>query len=106
MAALTNDRGEKLVADAARALAALSQEEPAVGRIVHFVEPGGKCRAALVTEVHHETASSRVLTGRDPETTVSLHVFEPNGSSTHRLIRYNSTNAVGTFHWPERVRRV
>jgi hypothetical protein len=87
---------------------------PSVGRIVHYVSygtPGGEykseCRAAIVTEVQD-----------DPATSVGLCVLNPTGQFFNRAVPYHEgdtghdhTGAEisvrsypgGSWHWPERV---
>lgn len=75
-------------------------QKPSVGRIVHYVSygtPGGEytseCRAAIVTEVHG-----------DSEDEVGLFVVNPMGGFFNRnILRDDTGEAGGTWHWPERV---
>ncbi|MFK0124874.1 hypothetical protein ACIQSP_16355 [Streptomyces nigra] len=87
----------------------MSEQQPSVGRIVHYVShgtPGGEypkaCRAAIVTEVHGEDASGHVA---------SLAVLSPQGvffaarcAQGDELHGDHPPGAYGgTWHWPERV---
>jgi hypothetical protein len=95
--------------------------KPSTGRIVHYVSfgtPGGEygseCRAAVVTEVSSEHASSSG--GLEP--LVGLCVLNPTGQFFNRDVKPDQgvldktslthlcgakTYRPGTWHWPERV---
>ncbi len=88
---------------------ALPDQQPSVGRIVHYVSfgtPGGEfkseCRAAVVTEVELGVPNS--LGGER----VGLAVLNPTGIFLHSLAAggckyYDEARVGGTWHWPERV---
>lgn len=93
----------------------MPEQQPTVGRIVHYVSygtPGGEytkqCRAAIVTAVH----------GLEPVPEhgvpyVDLCVLNPTGQFFNQNCRYDrwdGTNAPegaqpqgGSWHWPERA---
>lgn len=105
----------------------MSEQQPSVGRIVHYVShgtPGGEytqeCRAAIITET-------------DTSDTVGLAVLNPTGVFFNRTVPYDgggetagatdcpnqlshgnpfrycacgwveASRTGGTWHWPERV---
>lgn len=84
----------------------MTDQKPSVGRVVHYVAHGTPiredgtqafppaCRAATITEV-----GALGLVG--------LCVQNPTGLFFHSLVAggcgYNSENAGGTWHWPERT---
>ncbi|WP_027947206.1 hypothetical protein [Amycolatopsis taiwanensis] len=86
----------------------MSEQQPSVGRIVHYVSygtPGGEykseCRAAIVTEVTEHP---------DADGTVGLCVLNPTGQFFNRNVAHAQDKAAGasdhpggTWHWPERV---
>ena len=95
----------------------MSNQQPSVGRIVHYVSYGtpvrrdgsqaftSRCRAAIVTEVG--TADQDVVTGR-----IGLCAINPTGLFFHSLAdggcvidedEGGSGYVGGTWHWPERV---
>lgn len=81
----------------------MSDQQPSVGRVVHYVSygtPGGeyasKCRAAIITEVAGPLpAGGRLL--------VSLAVLNPTGLFFDEGLPYSEEHRGGTWHWPERV---
>lgn len=86
--------------------------QPSVGRIVHYVsygsaggEFGRECRAAIITVVSEEHASS----GGEMVPKVGLCVLNPTGQFFNQDVAYHDPaghpGAVrgGTWHWPERV---
>lgn len=107
----------------------MTQHKPSVGRIVHYVSygtPGGEytsqCRAAVVTEVSSEHASSEGVLAP----VIGLCVLNPEGQFFNRGVRPDRGSTVaplagtaydkvpaplcdgrwyrgGTWHWPERV---
>ncbi len=79
------------------------EQQPSVGRIVHYVSYGtppaadgaqaytSECRAAIVTEA-------------DTSDTVGLMVANPTGLFFNRTVVHDENGkAGGTWHWPERV---
>jgi hypothetical protein len=88
----------------------MPQQQPSVGRIVHYVSygtPGGEygkeCRAAIVTELAQPDEASDV---------VGLAVLNPTGMFFNRAgyDEWDGTNTVpgaepqgGSWHWPERT---
>lgn len=83
------------------------EQQPSVGRMVHYVAygtpggefPAGVCRAAVITEVGIPLGS----TGPDPDGRVGLCVLNPTGQFFNRGIPYSADAKPGTWHWPERV---
>lgn len=70
---------------------------PSVGRMVH-VSSGGRCLAAVVTQVLPE---DQVLGGKEP---LDLHVMSPEGTRVLRNVPLaDHTGGDGTWHWPELV---
>jgi len=91
----------------------VSEQQPSVGRIVHYVSygtPGGEyeseCRAAIITEASPNS------------TVVGLFVANPTGLFLNRDVTYHEGDVGhdhagaeipqrsyrgGTWHWPERV---
>lgn len=91
----------------------MSEQQPSVGRIVHYVSHGtpvlpdgsqaftSQCRAAIITEVCDNPG------GIDPETgtpCASLFVMNPTGVflNTH-VPQSEGLHSGGSWHWPERV---
>lgn len=80
------------------------EQQPSVGRIVHYVSygtPGGEypsvCRAAIVAAVDDYQDSPRV--GH-----VSLCVLNPEGMFFDKAVLHDEeSKRGGTWHWPERV---
>lgn len=84
------------------------QQQPAIGRIVHYVSHGtpvqadgnqvytSQCRAAIITEISGAS--------RESGTCVALCVLNPTGQffDTH-ICQDEDTRAGGTWHWPEIV---
>lgn len=79
----------------------MSEQQPSVGRIVHYVShgspdgthPAGEHRAAIITEVYGDATDI-----------AGLCVLNPNGMYFQRSARYDATaQQPGTWHWPERV---
>jgi hypothetical protein len=77
----------------------MPEQQPSVGRIVHYVSygtPGGEyssqCRAAVITETSTKTDS------------VGLAVLNPEGFFFNRgCVHSEEQHNGGTWHWPERV---
>ncbi len=68
----------------------------AVGRTVHYINPEGKCVAAIIGQVEDKELGL-----------VSLHIFDyVKGVQLGILHRYkvlfSSKNEKDTWHWPER----
>jgi hypothetical protein len=90
----------------------LPDQQPSVGRIVHYVSHGtppradgtqayeSKCRAAVVTELCEDGDP-------DHDGCVSLAVFNPGGQFFNRHVGRSDggegSPVGGTWHWPERV---
>lgn len=85
----------------------MSDQQPSVGRIVHYVSygtPGGEykseCRAAVVTAV----PAAMWEGNRQP---VDLCVLNPEGLFFNRNVPHEEGDGVyprgGSWHWPERV---
>ncbi|MFJ1865554.1 hypothetical protein ACIOD1_13065 [Streptomyces sp. NPDC088097] len=91
----------------------MSQPEPSVGRIVHYVSygtPGGEypsvCRAAVITEVpDHLTAEpfDGCPNGTEGQWIAGLAVLNPEGFFFNRDAQHSEEQRGGTWHWPERV---
>lgn len=64
---------------------------PSVGRIVHYVGATGKCRAAVVSDA------------QDLGDGIGLAVLHPAEQPYPAAVEYDENQAVGTWHWPERV---
>lgn len=81
--------------------------EPSVGRIVHYVSygtPGGEypsvCRAAIITELPGQATGQRTK----DSTTVNLCVLNPGGMFFNKYVKYSDQeHHGGTWHWPERI---
>jgi len=79
-------------------------QQPSVGRIVHYVAygtpggefPAGVCRAAVITEVCDPASAA-------PSGAVGLCVLNPTGQFFNRCVPYSAPRKPGTWHWPERV---
>ncbi len=91
-------------------------QQPSVGRIVHYVSygtPGGEyqseCRAAIITEVTPitgtEAAQAEVESWpEDHRVRVGLAVLNPTGMFFNRGCHQDETSKRGgSWHWPERV---
>lgn len=89
----------------------MSEQEPSVGRIAHYVshgtpiredgtqEYGSRCRAAIITQVWY--ADPKLIT---PSGTVGLAVLNPTGLFFHESCDQDEDEQTpGTWHWPERV---
>lgn len=91
----------------------MTQQQPSVGRIVHYVSHGtppradgsqaypSECRAAIVTEVddYQDSGDSDVHVGH-----VGLCVLNPTGQLFNRQVMQDEhEKRGGTWHWPERV---
>jgi hypothetical protein len=99
----------------------VSDPQPSVGRIVHYVSHGtpvrpdgtqefaSECRAAVITEVDLEPGAPLKIV---PD--VSLCVLNPSGMFFNRTVPYDEDGGAllrqhhrlpqgGTWHWPERV---
>ena len=97
----------------------MSEQQPSVGRIVHYVAygtpggefPAGMDRAAIITEVYYGPGAEvppGVVVRLNPATpgvcwSVGLCVLNPTGQFFNRGVPYDPNNAPGTWHWPERV---
>jgi hypothetical protein len=66
----------------------MSEAKPSVGRIVHVTTTGGRCRAAIVTDV--------VSPG-----VVEVAVFDPPGLLPG--LSYDEDRSARTWHWPAKV---
>jgi hypothetical protein len=83
----------------------MADQQPSVGRIVHYVSygtPGGEydsaCRAAVITglDLHPEDNPTEVF--------VSLAVLNPTGLFFNTTVLQDEDDRIGgTWHWPERV---
>lgn len=96
----------------------MTEQQPSVGRIVHYVSfgtPGGEygkdCRAAVITEVSPESKG-------EGQEIVSLAVLNPTGTFFNQGCVHHEAQGDdaggwpgggalnhpgGTWHWPERV---
>lgn len=79
----------------------MPEQQPSVGRTVHYVSygtPGGEytsqCRAAIITDLAQPD--------EDP-TVVGLAVLNPTGTFFNRAPQDEHDHEGGTWHWPERV---
>ncbi|MDX2731184.1 hypothetical protein [Streptomyces sp. PA03-2a] len=91
----------------------MPEQQPSVGRIVHYVSHGtpiredgtqeyaSECRAAIITETAEHP---------DADGTVGLAVMNPTGCFFNRGVPHAEDKAAGapvhpggTWHWPERV---
>ena len=92
------------------------QQNPSVGRIVHYVSygtPGGEytsqCRAAIITEVvpleGDDAAQAEVENwDEDQRCRVGLAVLNPTGMFFNQNCRHSEgPRTGGTWHWPERT---
>lgn len=68
---------------------------PSVGRIVHYVEDGSPCHAAIVTAYHPPL--------EDTTESVDLTVFYPTGMGVVRSVYEGGDGTRRYWHWPERV---
>jgi hypothetical protein len=75
------------------------EQQPSVGRIVHYVAfgtpggeyPAGTCRAAIITQVGNAGD-------------VGLCIMNPTGLFFPTSVKQDEAMKVpGTWHWPERV---
>ena len=93
----------------------MTQQQPSVGRIVHYVSHGTpvredgtqayikQCRAAIVTAVNGPAIEPATL--EDSEMfDVGLCVLNPTGMFFHEhVVQMEQAHDGGTWHWPERV---
>lgn len=70
--------------------------KPSIGRIVHYVDEGGDCMAAMIVGVNSSSP-----------TAVNLTVFGPlpgQVQARRSVLKDDMVAGVsGTWHWPERV---
>lgn len=79
------------------------EQQPAVGRIVHYVShgtPGGactsQCRAAIITTT--DAAPSDVSSQY-----AGLAILNPEGAVFNPYVVQDAAASCGTWHWPEIV---
>lgn len=75
----------------------MSEQQPSVGRIVHFVY-GDKHCAAIITD-----PAFRVQTDSYDAIEQALTVFPPNEAPFTTCATHDEGGAPATWHWPERV---
>lgn len=94
----------------------MTQQQPSVGRIAHYVSHGtppradgtqaytSRCVAAIITDVgglpEIEEQAGRELDSDAP--VAGLCVFNPAGLFFQH-VAYDAGGGPGTWHWPERV---
>ena len=69
----------------------MGDQQPSVGRVVHYSEDGETCLAAIIAAVNEDG-------------TVNLSYFSRNGG--HRQVQgvlEAVDTSAGSWHWPERV---
>lgn len=97
----------------------MSEAQPSVGRIVHYVSHGtphrtdgsqafpSECRAAIVTQVGEmPPGTGNINTEASPVMpAVGLCVLNPTGLFFHESVpcSHAANREGGTWHWPERV---
>jgi hypothetical protein len=94
----------------------VSQQLPAVGRIVHYVSHGtppredgtqaytSECRAAIITEVGEYPPDIPAEARGNVAVPVGLAVLNPTGQFFNRgVMQSEEGHEGGTWHWPERV---
>ena len=66
--------------------------KPSVGRIVHFSDAYGMCRAAIITGVREDNI-------------IDLTFFSPGvtGALARTKIKFDENKSESSWHWPERV---
>ncbi|WP_433893029.1 hypothetical protein [Streptomyces sp. CA-111067] len=88
----------------------MTEQQPSVGRTVHYVSRGSadgayasECRAAIITAVEPSEGDGSLANMRGPEP-VSLAVLNPEGMFFKQGCRHSEgAQTGGTWHWPERV---
>lgn len=73
----------------------MSEQQPSVGRIVHFVY-GDNHVPAIITDPEHRVRRSGV-------TMQALTVFPVNEAPFTTCATHDEGGAPATWHWPERV---
>ena len=88
----------------------MTEQQPSVGRIVHYVSRGSadgvyqpECRAAIITEVDEDDPQRVGLCVLNP-TGQFFHALD-NGGCEHYEPPHQGVHGYrgGTWHWPERV---
>lgn len=90
----------------------MSEQQPSVGRIVHYVAygtPGGEFpvgahRAAIITEINDQMLAEGAQFPFEGAGRVGLCVLNPTGQFFNRGVPYDATaQTPGSWHWPEHV---
>lgn len=89
----------------------MDQQQPSVGRVVHYVAygtpggefPAGVCRAAIITEVDPPRGNPGEVDVPLQEDSIGICVMNPTGLFFNRHIPYDREKRPGSWHWPEYV---
>lgn len=71
----------------------MPDQQPTIGRIVHFKTPNGVA-PAIITHVHDE---------EDPLSGVALQVFDAFGGS-YGMMGIQAGEEIGQWYWPPKVK--
>ncbi|AAK94404.1 hypothetical protein Mx8p69 [Myxococcus phage Mx8] len=79
-------------------------QKPSVGRVVHYQGADDPPRAAIVTATYPENdpASTTARFPYGPDY-VDLCVFNPDGTSFARAVKFSESPDLGCWSWPPRV---
>lgn len=86
-------------------------ENLVIGRIVHYVMPGGQQRPAMIVHVHEGSAAVNLQVFTDgsndvyptgPHESNALNAAIQTGIVWRTSVPFDPDGGVATWHWPER----
>lgn len=83
----------------------MSQQNPGVGRDVHYVSHGSPVRGDG-TQAYSSVCRAAKITfawDNDPDEGVSLTVFNPDGLFLKGRVEHDEDKSPGTWHWAEQA---